>query len=69
MSNSNEKKITIAGQYPGLTSDEQAGAEDMLHRYLTVVARIYQHISDEKPEILTELRRSARLRKEKKAPR
>lgn len=69
MSKRDEKTSTIADLYPSLTTEEQADAEETLRRYLAVTKRIYQYISDEKPEILTELRQRASLRKERKARR
>lgn len=69
MSKRDEKIGTIEDLYPGLTTEEQADAEETLRRYLAVTKRVYQYISDEKPEILTELRRRASLRKQRKARR
>ncbi len=60
-----ENPISIADLYPDLTTEEQSEAEDNLRRYLAVVRQIFEHIQTEKPKILTELRRRARLRKEK----
>lgn len=56
--------ITIADLYPELTPEEQAEAEANWLSYLSVVKRIFEHICEEKPEILTELEKRARLRKE-----
>ncbi len=65
MSIKSEKKLTIASLYPELTSAEQDEAGENLRRYLAVVKRIFDHISEHNPEILTELRRRARLRRRK----
>lgn len=65
MSRNEVNKITIADVYPHLSSEEQREAKEHLLRYLDVVRQIFQHITDEKPELLRELRRNARLRKRK----
>ncbi len=65
MSDLQENPISIADLYPDLTTQEQSEAEENLRRYLAVVRQIFEHIQAEKPKILTELRRRARLRKEK----
>jgi hypothetical protein len=52
--------------YPQLSTVEQAEAHETLRRYLSVVRRIFEYIRTENPKILTELRRRASLRKEKK---
>lgn len=67
MSKEDEKKMTISDLYPDLTTEEQAEAEENLRRYLAVVKRIFEHISEHNPKILTELRRRARLRRQKGA--
>ena len=64
MPEKDENEITIADLYPQLTADEQAEAKENWLRYLRVVRRIFNHIVREKPEILTELEKRARLRKE-----
>ena len=65
MSKTEEKPITIVDLYPQLSREEQREAEDNLRRYLAVVSEILEHIQRENPKVLTELRRRARLRKEK----
>ncbi len=67
MSKKDGKKITIADIYPNLSSEEQSDAEATLHRYLAVVKRIYENISEQDPKILTELRRRAKIKKRKGA--
>lgn len=59
-----ENEITIADLYPQLTAEEQAEAKENWLRYLRVMRRIFEHIVREKPEVLTELEKLARLRKE-----
>ena len=54
-----EKEITIADLYPGLTPDEQAEAEFNLLGYLDVVRGIFEQISVENPKLLTKLEKSA----------
>lgn len=66
MHENEEQKITIADLYPRLTPDEQARAEDVLLRYLSVVKGIFERIAEENPELLTELERKAMLRKRRK---
>ncbi len=66
MPNINKNKISIADLYPNITDEERLEAEDRLRRYLAVVKKIFEHIQAENPKILTELRRRARLRKEKR---
>ena len=58
-------RSTLGDLYPHLTVEEQREAEDNVRRYLSVVRQIFEHIQAENPKILTELRRRARLRKEK----
>ena len=65
MSKLQQKPISAADLYPELTAEEQYEAEENLRRYLAVVKQIFEHIQAEKPKILTELRRRARLRREK----
>ncbi len=55
--------ITIADLYPGLSPEQQAEAEYRLLRYLAVVRDIFEQITLEDPELLTELERRAMLRK------
>jgi len=57
-----DRETTLAGVYQQLPADEQLEAEENLRRYLDVVKQIFQHIADEKPELLPELRRRARLK-------
>lgn len=57
--------ITIADLYPELSPEEQAEAKENWLRYLQVVRRIFEYIGEDHPEILTELEKRARLRKEK----
>jgi hypothetical protein len=66
MSN-DESRSKIADLYRDLTSDEQAAVEDTLRGYLAIVKRIFEHVQKHNPEILTELRRRARLRKGRKS--
>ena len=65
MPNSEENNISIAGLYPSLKLEDQREAEENLRQYLAVVRRIFEHVQANDPKILTELRRRARLRKEK----
>jgi hypothetical protein len=64
----NDRSVTIGEIYPQL-STEQHEVEENLRQYLAVVKRIFENVRTEKPEILTELRRRANVRKsnEKKA--
>ena len=62
MRENEEEKMPVAGVYPQLPPEEQREAEENLLRYLGVVRQIFQHIADEKPELLPELRRRARLK-------
>jgi len=59
------EKTSIAEVYPQLSPDERKEAEENLRRYLGVVQEIFQHIQANDPKTLTELRRRARLRREK----
>ena len=59
----NSDTIAISDLYPELTSEQQADAEYRLIGYLAVVKRIFDRVSRENPEILTELERRAMLRK------
>jgi len=67
MSSENEKRIPISELYPNLTIEEQTEAEENLRRYLVVVKRIFDNIAEHKPEILTEIRKSASLRNKGKS--
>lgn len=67
MFSKNEKRIAISELYPDLTIEEQTEAEENLLRYLAVAKRIFADISKQKPEILTEIRKGARLRKSEKS--
>jgi RIO-like serine/threonine protein kinase len=58
-------EITIADLYPDLTPEQQAEAEYHLLRYLAVVRTIFERIAKENPELLTELKRRAMLRKKR----
>lgn len=60
-----DREITIADLYPDLSPQEQREAEYRLLRYLAVVKRIFERISRENPELLTELERRAMLRKKR----
>lgn len=59
----NGKRIMMSELYPDLASEEQIEAEENLIRYLVVVKRIFEQLPGYKPEILTEIRKRARLRK------
>lgn len=48
------KPSTIQELYPDFTPDEQAEAEDTLHRYLDLVWRIYGRICRENAEKIDE---------------
>jgi hypothetical protein len=67
MFNRNRNKIGIADLYPNLSPAEQIEARENLLRYLAVVKKIYEELPTENPKLLTELRRRARLRKERQA--
>lgn len=67
MSSEKEKRIAISELYPDLTIEEQTEAEENLRRYLVVVKGIFDNIAEHKPEILTEIRKGASLRKKGKA--
>ncbi|HSK73516.1 MAG TPA: hypothetical protein VK892_17600 [Pyrinomonadaceae bacterium] len=60
-----DREITIDDLYPDLSPEEQREAEYRLLRYLAVVKRIFERISRENPELLTELERRAMLRKKR----
>lgn len=63
MSREKATTITIADLYPDLTAEEQREAEENLRRYLEVIKRIYEYVAENKPKVLTELQKRARLRK------
>jgi len=60
-----DNKMSTANLYPKLSLEERREVEENLRRYLSVVREIFEHIKFNNPKILTELRRRARLRKEK----
>jgi len=57
--------VPITVLYPQLSPEELREAEENLRQYLAVVRQIFEHLQANNPKILTELRRRARLRKEK----
>jgi len=59
----NDSRSTLANFYPQQPPEAMLEAEENLHLYLGVVKRIFENVRKEKPEILTELRRRARLRR------
>ncbi len=61
----NEKEITVSDLYPKLSPERQAEARENWLRYLAITKRIFEYICREKPEILTELKRRAMLRRTK----
>ena len=65
MPDNKEKSISLSELFPQLSEEEQREAEENLRQYLAVVRRIFEHVQANNPKILTELRRRARLRKEK----
>jgi hypothetical protein len=65
MLTNDDKEITVTDLYPELTPEEQVAAQENWLRYLRVVRRIFVYVSEENPEILTELEKRVRLRKEK----
>jgi len=65
MPDNNEKSISLHDLFPQLSEEEQREAEENLRQYLALVRRIFEHVQANDPKILTELRRRARLRKEK----
>lgn len=65
MHDKKEKSISLNELFPELSEEEQREAEENLRQYLAVVRRIFEHVQANNPKILTELRRRARLRKEK----
>ena len=58
-----EDNLTIADLYPDLSPEEQRKAEYRLLRYLITVRKIFERVVREDPELLTELKRRAMLRK------
>jgi hypothetical protein len=60
-----DREITIDDLYPDLSPQEREEAHFRLLRYLAVVKRIFERISREQPELLTELERRAMLRKKR----
>ena len=60
-----EKSTSVSEWFPQLSEEELREAEENLRQYLAVVRRIFEHVQANNPKILTELRRRARLRKEK----
>jgi predicted house-cleaning noncanonical NTP pyrophosphatase (MazG superfamily) len=65
MPDNKEKSISFSELFPQLSEEEQPEAEENLRQYLAVVRRIFEHVQANDPKILTELRRRAKLRKEK----
>ena len=65
MPDDDEKPISLTELFPELSEEEQREAEENLRQYLAVIRRIFEHVQANNPKILTELRRRARLRKEK----
>lgn len=53
--------------FPDFTSKQLEEAEYTLHQYIRIVRRIFERIKRERPEILTELKKRARLRKQRQA--
>jgi hypothetical protein len=49
--------------YSELFREERLEAHETLKAYLGVVSRIFKHLQQYDPKVLTELRRRARLRK------
>jgi hypothetical protein len=58
-----DRSVMIGENYPQLSTAEQHEVEENLRQYLAVVKRIFENVRIEKPEILTELRRRANVRK------
>jgi hypothetical protein len=65
MPDNTEKSISLSELFPQLSEEEQREAGENLRQYLAVVRRIFEHVQANDPKLLTELRRRARLRKEK----
>lgn len=57
------EKFPASTKNERLGSGHQAEAEEFLRQYLSIVKRIFETVRIEKPEILTELRRRANVRK------
>jgi hypothetical protein len=53
----------LATLYPHLSPQEQREAEENLRRYLSIVRRIFEQARANNPQLLTELRRRATVRK------
>ena len=62
-----EKELAISDLYPNLTPEEQAEAEFNLAGYLEVVRRIFERVSEENPQHLTRLEKSANLKQKRQA--
>lgn len=65
MLKNNENPLTTADVFPEFSAESRAEVEYTIRRYLELVKRIYEHAAQHDPEILTELRRRARLRKKR----
>ena len=53
--------------FPTLTPKQLVEAEYSFRQYIRIVRRIFERIKRERPEILTELEKRARLRKQQHA--
>lgn len=60
-----EKNILLSELFPQLSEERQREAEENLRKYLAVPRRIFEHVQANNPNILTQLRECARLKKEK----
>lgn len=58
-------QISVTDVYPNIEADDAREVEETVRRYLTVVRCVFDHIQRADPTILTELRRRARLRKQR----
>lgn len=58
-------EISVSELYPKIPREDIREVEVTIRRYLTAVRHVFDHIQRENPRILTELRRCARLRKQK----
>ncbi len=58
-------RITVAEAFPKMGEEDVGEVKETVRRYLMVVRHVFDHIHKENPRILTELRRRAKLRKEK----
>lgn len=65
MSKKDEIAIAIAEVYPNLSAEEQENVRQNLIEYLGVVKRIFERVSEQDPELLTQLQSRANLRKKK----